>query len=121
MVQSTATTVDDWFAEVDPKRKPVLEAVRAIAVRHLGAASERMSYGMPAYIRPGDEAPVFAFNSQKQHISLYVSTRVHPLHAEALAKLDTGKSCIRFRKPEQIDLDLVDRMMADTAKLSKVV
>jgi hypothetical protein len=46
---------------------------------------------------------------------------VHPLHAEALAKLDTGKSCIRFRKPEQIDLDLVDRLLADTAKLSKVV
>jgi uncharacterized protein YdhG (YjbR/CyaY superfamily) len=121
MVQSTAATVDAWIAEVDSKRRPALEAVRAIAVKHLGAAAERMSYGMPAYIRPDDDAPVFAFNSQKQHISLYVSTRVHPLHAEALAKLDTGKSCIRFRKPEQIDLDLVDRMLADTAKLSKVV
>jgi len=121
MVQSTAVTVDDWFADVDPKRKAALEAVRAIALKHLGAGAERMSYGMPAYIRPDDDAPVFAFNSQKQHISLYVSTRVHPLHAEALAKLDTGKSCIRFRKPEQIDLDLVDRLLADTAKLSKVV
>lgn len=121
MVQSTAATVDDWFADVDPKRKAALEAVRAIAVKHLGAGAERMSYGMPAYIRPDDDAPLFAFNSQKQHISLYVSTRVHPLHAEALAGLDTGKSCIRFRKPDQIDLDLVDRMLADTAKLSKVV
>jgi uncharacterized protein YdhG (YjbR/CyaY superfamily) len=121
MVQSSAPTVDAWFTEVDAKRKPALEAVRAIAVKHLGAGAERMSYGMPAYVRPDDDAPVFAFNSQKQHISLYVSTRVHPLHAEALAKLDTGKSCIRFRKPEQIDLDLVDRLLADTAKLSKVV
>lgn len=121
MVQSRAPTVDAWFAEVDPGRRAVLEAVRASALKHLGAAAERMSYGMPAYIRPGDAAPAFAFNSQKQYISLYVSPRVHALHTEALAKLDAGKSCVRFRKPDQIDLDLVERMLADTAKLSKVV
>lgn len=121
MVQSRAPTVDAWFAEVDPGRRAALEAVRASALKHLGAAAQRMSYGMPAYVRPGDAAPAFAFNSQKQYISLYVSPHIHPLHAEALAKLDVGKSCIRFRKPEQIDLDLVDRMLADTAKLSKVI
>jgi uncharacterized protein YdhG (YjbR/CyaY superfamily) len=121
MVQSTAATVDDWFAEVDPKREPALSAVRASALKHFGAAAERMSYGMPAYQRADDDAPVFAFNSQKQHISLYVSPRVHPLYQEELKGLDAGKSCIRFRKPEQIDLGLVDRMLADSAKLSKVV
>lgn len=120
MVQSTAATVDAWFAEVDPKREPALRAVRAAALKHFGAAAERMSYGMPAYQRPDDEAPLFAFNSQKQHISLYVSPRVHPLYEAELKGLDAGKSCIRFRKPEQIDLSLVDRMLADSAKLSAV-
>ncbi|WP_293681877.1 iron chaperone [uncultured Phenylobacterium sp.] len=113
--------MDDWLREVDPKRKPVLEAVRAAALRAFGAGAERMSYGMPAYVRPDDEGPIFAFASQKQYISLYVSTRVHPLHAQALKALDTGKSCIRFRRPDQIDLDLVERLLADSAKLSKVV
>jgi uncharacterized protein YdhG (YjbR/CyaY superfamily) len=120
MVQSKAATVDDWFAEVDPKREAVLRAVRNCALKHFGAAAERMSYGMPAYVRPGDEAPVFAFNSQKQHISLYVSPRVHPIYEEELKGLDAGKSCIRFRRPEQVDLDLLDRMLADSAKLSSV-
>ena len=120
MVQSKAATVDDWFAEVDPKREAVLRAVRDCALKHFGAAAERMSYGMPAYVRPGDEAPVFAFNSQKQHISLYVSPRVHPIYEEELKGLDAGKSCIRFRRPEQVDLDLLDRMLADSAKLSSV-
>jgi uncharacterized protein YdhG (YjbR/CyaY superfamily) len=120
MVQSAAATVDAWFAEVDPKRAPVLREVRARALKHFGPAAERMSYGMPAYVRADDDAPVFAFNSQKQHISLYVSTRVHPLYEAELKDLDAGKSCIRFRRPEQIDLDLVDRMLADSAKLSKV-
>ena len=121
MVQSTAASVDDWMAGTDPARKPALEAVRASAQKHFGTDAERMSYGMPAYVRPGDQAPVFAFNSQKQYISLYVSTRVHPLHAEALAKLDTGKSCIRFKRPDQIPLDLVDRLLADSAALSPVI
>lgn len=121
MVQSKAATVDLWLAEVEPAREPVLRAVRDLAVKHFGGVSEKMSYGMPAYQRPDDDAPVFAFNSQKRTISLYVSTRVHPLYAEELKELDAGKSCIRFKKPEQVDLDLVDRMLADSARLSKVV
>ena len=121
MVQSSAATVDAWLGEVDPKRAPVLRAVRERAVKHFGAATEKMSYGMPVYQRPDDDAPVFAFNSQKQYISLYVSTRVHPLYEAELKGLDAGKSCIRFKRPEQVDLDLVDRMLADSAKLSKVV
>lgn len=120
MVQSKAASVDDWFAEVDPAREPALRAVRAAALKHFGPAAERMSYGMPAYVRPDDDAPVFAFNSQKQYVSLYVSPRVHPLYEDELKGLDAGKSCIRFRKPEQIDHDLVDRMLADSAKLSAV-
>jgi len=120
MVQSKAATVDDWFDEIDAPREAVLRAVRAVAVKHFGAATERMSYGMPAYVRPGDASPVFAFNSQKQYISLYVSTRVHPLYEAELKGLDAGKSCIRFKKPDQIDLDLLGRMLADSAKLSPV-
>lgn len=120
MVASSAANVDAWFETVDAGREAALRAVRASALKHFGAASEAMRYGMPSYTRPGDAAPVFAFNSQKQYISLYVSPRVHPLHAEALKSLDAGKSCIRFRRPEQIDLDLVDRMLADSAALSPV-
>lgn len=103
---------------VDPARAACLEHVRALALRHFGADTESMRYGMPAYA--GDAAsPAFAFNSQKQYISLYVSPRVHTLHAEALKGLDAGKSCIRFRKPEQVDLELLDRMLADTVRLGE--
>lgn len=121
MVQSKAADVETWLAEADPKREPVLRAVRDLAVKHLGAGAERMAYGMPAYQRPEDDAPLFAFNSQKQYISLYVSTRVRPHYEAELEGLDAGKSCIRFRKPEQVDLSLLDRMLADSAKLSAVV
>ena len=118
MVQSAASTVDEWLMAVDSKRAPALARIRGLALKHFGVDSESMRYGMPAYA--GDAAsPAFAFNSQKQYISLYVSPRVHELHAEALTGLDAGKSCIRYRKPEQIDFDLLDRMLADTLRLNE--
>ncbi|MDZ4374436.1 MAG: DUF1801 domain-containing protein [Phenylobacterium sp.] len=117
MVQSKAATVDDWLETVEPARRPVLEAVRAAALRNLSGLAETMRYGMPTYARDAATDPAFAFNSQKQYISLYVSPRVHAQNAAALEGLDAGKSCIRFRKPDQIDLALVDRLLADTARL----
>lgn len=118
MVQSKAVSVDDWLSEVDPLRAPALARVRACARRNLPDHVESMRYGMPTYSR-GEADPAFAFNSQKQYVSLYVSPRVHALHAEALKGLDAGKSCIRYRKPENIDFDLLDRMLADTARLNE--
>ena len=118
MVQSSAPTVDAWLADADPARAPYLQKIRAAALRNLPGYAEQMRYGMPAYSLGGAD-PAFAFNSQKQYISLYVSPRVHALHAEALKGLDAGKSCIRYRKPERIDFALLDRMLADTARLDE--
>lgn len=116
MVQSCAATVDAWLTEVEPARADCLARIRDAARANLPGYAETMRYGMPTYVR-GEEEPGFAFNSQKQHISLYVSPRVHALHAEALKGVDTGKSCIRYRKPDQIDFDLLARMLQDTARL----
>jgi hypothetical protein len=40
------------------------------------------------------------------------------MNAEALKGLDAGKSCIRFRKPETIDFELLDKLLRDTAARS---
>lgn len=119
MVQSNLTTVDAWLATVEPSRAPCLAQVRELAQKHFGVGSEGMRYGMPTYTAPGAADPAFAFNSQKNYISLYVSPRVNALHAEALKGLDVGKSCIRYRRPERIDMDLVDRLLADTVRLNE--
>lgn len=118
MVQSKAATVDDWLGEVEPGRADCLARIRASALANLSGHVESMRYGMPTYSRDGRD-PAFAFNSQKQYISLYVSPRVHALHAAALKGVDTGKSCIRFRKPEQVDFALLDQMLRDTARMGE--
>ena len=119
MVQSSLATVEAWLAAVDPARAPVLAKVRDLALKHFGVEAESMRYGMPTYTRPNATDPAFAFNSQKNYISLYVSPRVNALHAEAMSGLDAGKSCIRFRKPETIDMALVDLLLSETVRLNE--
>lgn len=113
MVQSKAATVDEYLTSVEPRRAPWLAKVRESALRNLPGFLEDMRYGMPSYSR--DDGVTFAFNSQKQYVSLYVSPVVHEMNAEALKGLDAGKSCIRFRKPETIDFVLLDKLLRDTA------
>lgn len=74
---------------------------------------ERIAHGMPAWYR-GDEQR-FAFASQKQYVALYVDQNVVAVNAERLGGVDCGKSCLRFRKPEQIDIGLVEHLLAQTA------
>jgi len=113
MVQSKALTVDTYLAEVPSKRAPSLRRIREIARRVLVDHEEQMKYGMPAYVRNGQAD--FAFANQVQYVALYVTkTEVFAKHAAALAGLDHGKGCIRFRKPETIDWTLVEQLLTDT-------
>ena len=120
MVQSKAATVDDWFEEVDPVRRPWFERVRALALRHLGPETEAMRWGLPTYARPGDETSTFAFNSQKQYLALYVPPPLVEKYAGRLGTNDAGKSCLRYRRGEQIPFDVLDRILAETAAAPSV-
>ena len=65
--------------------------------------------------------PFVNIASQKNHIALYHMglyanpeilewfVREYPKHSQS--KLDMGKSCIRFKKPEQIPFDLIGHLM----------
>ncbi len=111
MVQSTAAKVDDYLAEASPERAPYLHRVRDLARAVLHDHVEEMRYGMPCYSRGSGG---FAFASQKQYVSLYVGAAAHAKNAEALAGLDCGKGCIRYRNPAKIDFDLLERLLIDT-------
>lgn len=112
MVQSKAADVDAYLAEADPARRPWLARIREVARANLPGYVEEMQWGMPAYSIDGRS--IFAFASQKQHVSLYLTGITVPAqHAEALSRLDHGKGCIRFRRPEAIDYDLLGALLRD--------
>ncbi|MEV1081377.1 DUF1801 domain-containing protein [Streptomyces sp. NPDC050211] len=120
MVQSKATDVDGYLAEAGDDRREALTALRGLCRAELKGFDEVMAYGMPAYQRDG--AAEIAFASQKQYISFYLMrTDVREAFEERLAGQDMGKGCLRFRKPEAVDFDLVrDLLRATVARSGEV-
>jgi uncharacterized protein YdhG (YjbR/CyaY superfamily) len=109
--------VDAYVAAVPEKRAGMVTAIREACLEELDGFEEGMAYRMPVYIRGDDEDDAIAFANQKQYVSLYVRTDVMDAHRDQLAGLDLGKVCIRYRRPEQVDMDVVRsilRMTADT-------
>ncbi|MEV5363050.1 DUF1801 domain-containing protein [Streptomyces cellulosae] len=117
MVQSSATDVDAYLAELPGDRRVVLMRLRELCRAELEGFAEVMAYGMPTYQRDG--VAEVAFASQKQYISLYLLRGdVRDAFAERLAGQDMGKSCLRFRKSGGVDLDLVRDLVRATAAAS---
>ncbi|MFJ2030695.1 iron chaperone [Streptosporangium sp. NPDC087985] len=114
MVQSNAEDVDGYLAEVPDERREALTGLRELCRTELKGFTEVMAYGMPSYQRDG--IVEIAFASQKQYISFYlVRSDVRAAFEERLAGQDMGKGCLRFRKPEKVDFDLVRDLLAATA------
>ncbi|HKJ26315.1 MAG TPA: DUF1801 domain-containing protein [Anaerolineales bacterium] len=114
-MQSDAKTVDTYLKEVPQERQNALTTIRELCREHLDGYIENMEYGMPSYKKDGGEVEV-AFASQKNYISLYILKQpVFDKHRESLAHLNLGKGCIRYRKPEQIDFEIVGQLLADSA------
>jgi uncharacterized protein YdhG (YjbR/CyaY superfamily) len=115
-MQSNEATVDAYIAEAPPERQPVMHAIRDLCRAHLPGYEESMRYGMATYARDGEAE--FAFASQKGYLSLYGMKpgALEPLREEFTgtgAKI--GKGCIRYSKPEKVNLEAVTRLLQATA------
>jgi uncharacterized protein YdhG (YjbR/CyaY superfamily) len=117
MVQSNAVHVGEYLAEVPEDRRAALAELRAMCLEELAGFVETMLYGMPCYLREGTAEVALA--CQKQYISIHIMRPdVRDAHAGRLAGQNMGKGCLRYRKPEQIDFDLVRSMLKATAASS---
>ncbi|TGB14724.1 DUF1801 domain-containing protein [Streptomyces sp. MZ04] len=116
MVQSAAQDVTGYLAEVPDGHRAALTRLRQLCLAELPGFDEVMAYGMPAYERGGTAE--IAFASQKQYVSFYLLRgEVREAFEERLAGHDMGKGCLRFRKPESIDFELVRDLLRATAAL----
>ena len=113
-MRSDAPSVDAYMKHVPEVRRAALQAMRKRCRKLLVGFDEEMRYGMPSYSRGG--AVEVAFASQKNYISLYVlRSEVLNNHRHDFESADLGKGCVRFRTPDQIDMDLVEAILEDTA------
>lgn len=132
-MQSKATTVNDYIAELPEERQKAINQLRKIIKKNLPKGfKEATGYGMmgwnvphsiyPAgyHCNPKDPLPFMGLASQKNSINLYhMGIYADPkllkwfqdAHAKASTKkLDMGKSCVRYKKPEDIPFDLIGEL-----------
>jgi uncharacterized protein YdhG (YjbR/CyaY superfamily) len=133
MVQSKATTVEDYLNELPPDRRAVIEQVREVILANLPAGyRETINYGMISYEIPLERYPktynkqplsYLGLAAQKNHYALYLMSvygdgaaerTLAQEFADAGKKLDMGKSCLRFRRLDDLPLDVIGRAVAST-------
>lgn len=106
----SATTAHAYFELLPADRQLPMARMRQLVRRHWPKAKEDLAYGMPTYHLAGQ--PVFAIASQKNHMTFYVmpydllSAFKHDLRTR-----NCGKSCIRFKRLEDGDMDLLERIV----------
>lgn len=131
MVQSAAKTVKGFLAELPPDRKAAIEAVRAVILKNLPAGYEETAqWGMISYVVPlsrypntynGQALAIASLASQKNYMSLYLmgvyghkptEEWFRKEFAASGKKLDMGKSCVRFKKLDDLPLDVIGKVIA---------
>jgi uncharacterized protein YdhG (YjbR/CyaY superfamily) len=113
--------VDAYLEQVTGLRREAVVRLRELCLEHLPGFTEGMKYGMPGYWRgPVAEGEgEIGFAAQRQYLSFYVvRTDVMAAHRERLTGLSVGKGCIRYRRSEQMDLDVVRSILELTAATS---
>ena len=133
-MRSLAKTPDQYINEVCDNHKQAMQQVREVILQNIPVGFEEvMVYGMLGYVvphsmypfgyhcDPKQPLPFFSFASQKNsinmyHMALYAKKELYdwfiaeyPKHTKV--KLDIGKSCIRFKKPEHIPLMLLGELL----------
>ena len=133
-MQSKAKTVKEYLAGLPEDRRAAIQAVWQVILKNLDKGYEEgMQYGMIGYYvphklypagyhcDPKQPLPFACLASQKNHMAVYLmciyGSREHDdwfrkEWAKTGKKLDMGKSCIRFRKLEDLPLDVIGKASA---------
>lgn len=134
MALSKARTVGQYLRELPPEKRQVIGAVRKVVVQNLPKGyKESMNWGMINYTIPLKEYPetyngqplcYAGLAAQKNHYALYLMSAYGDARQTAWIakefkkrgkKLDMGKSCVRFKKLDDIPLDVIGEAIASTA------
>ena len=132
-MQSTAKTPLEYVASLPEDRKIVIEKIRTIVLENLPKGfEETIGYGMLGYVVPHSiypsgyhcdpktPLPFLSLASQKNfiafyHMGIYADEKLlnwfvseFPKHSKS--KLDMGKSCIRFKKMNDIPYELLGEL-----------
>lgn len=133
-MKTTHPAITDYINTLPEERKEAMNNLRKIILTSLPKGfEETFSYGMISYVVPlttypngyhcSPETPLPFINiaSQKNHIAIYhmgiyaqpdlLNWFTNEFANYSKKKLDIGKSCIRFKNPNEIPFDLIKELM----------
>ena len=133
-MQSSARTVDEYLKSLPADRRAAISAIRKVILANLPEGYEEcMSYGMIGYVvphriypkgyhcDPSLPLPFANLASQKSHMALYLiccygdkatDQWFRKAWVAAGKKLDMGKCCVRFKKLEDVSLEVIGQLIA---------
>lgn len=126
--------MDAYIDQLPEERREAFSTLRKVIAENIPSGFEEgESYGMPAWVvphskypsgyhcKPEEPLPFVSLASQKNfialyHMGMYADEKIlkwfqneYPKHAKR--KLDMGKSCVRFKKMDDIPFDLIGKLM----------
>lgn len=129
-MSTRAASIEDYLETLSPERRVIIEELRAIINSNIpNEFEEQISYGMIGWVVPHAlypagyhcdpklPLPFLSIASQKNfvamyHMGMYANptllewfTAEYPKHCKT--KLDMGKSCVRFKKMDDIPYKLI--------------
>lgn len=135
-MQSKAATVKEYLESLAEDRRAAIQAVRKVILKNLPKGyKEVMQYSMIGYVVPlslypagylGKKdmpLPYAGLASQKNYMALYlmnvygdeeIERWFKSAYAASGKKLDMGKSCVRFKKLEDLALEVIGEAVART-------
>jgi len=133
MVTTDAKNAEQYLASLPEDRRQVMTAMRKLIQRHLPKGYvESIGWGMICYVIPLEKYPetyngeplgYLGLCAQKDYYALYMmgpygdmkqDTELRSAFKAAGKKLDMGKSCLRFRSLEDLELEAVGKAIAST-------
>ena len=130
----TASSVEEYIENCQEERQAALKKLRAVISENIPEGfEEALSYGMPGWViphslypagyhcKPEEPLPFLSIASQKNfvgfyHMGIYAKpdllnwfVKEYPKYVSS--KLDMGKSCIRFKKVDEIPYDLIAELI----------
>tara|TARA_R110001606_G_scaffold397625_1_gene574666 strand:- start:2136 stop:2591 length:456 start_codon:yes stop_codon:yes gene_type:complete len=129
-----ANTVDEYINQLPEERKLVITKLRNVIEQNIPKGFvEQINYNFPSFVVPHSlypdgyhcdpklPLPFLSIASQKNFVAVYHSgiyaskemfdwfTTEYPKHCKR--KLDMGKSCVRFKKMDDIPYELIGELM----------
>lgn len=128
--KNDADSIEKYLANVPPERQQIINFMHEFIQKSVPSLKPHFAYNMLGYgsfeyfdkrAKENKRWPIVALANQKNYISLYVCAvrggrYLAEEYKDTLGKVNTGRSCIRFKKLEDLNLDVLTELLKEAEK-----